>query len=146
LLDSTAEGENSSEKELMEVVEESHPSPTDDSLKIDNELPVELMEVDEEVNSEEKVEEVNSEEPIEAEKSSNEDDSVSHENGINHEKTEEDLIDDPFEDKTDSDDQVKKSDSCENVIDDEKDLLDTLINSLDEPLASIDMEIPEALA
>lgn len=42
--------------------------------------------------------------------------------------------------------QIKKAVETENTIDDEKDLLDTLINSLDEPLAPMDVEIPEALS
>lgn len=149
---------NDNEQEADETEEnvdsEEHLSQTsDDVMKIDNAPPADLMEVDE-VSDENCI---TSNEVIpdsQSESTENLEDSILK-NGSNLEnKNEGDNYENEstnfsLEEKSLSDEQqIKKAeDDSQSPIDDEKDLLDTLINSLDEPLApltSIDMDIPEA--
>lgn len=142
-------------------------SVTQDDSKIDSMLPVDLMEVDDSVKetteaTDESIVEVSEalENDVQSEtngvaspknddKVPADDDApnettekeVQHENGINH--AENGISDDKIE--ASEPEHVKKIVENESAIDDEKDLLDTLINSLDEPLAPMDVEIPEAL-
>jgi hypothetical protein len=63
------------------------------------------------------------------------------ENGIDHENGVSDENNEPNMQAP-----VMKAVASETTIDEEKDLLDTLINSLDEPLAPMDVEVPEAMS
>lgn len=142
------------EKEEQENIDnEEHLSQTsDDVMKIDNAPPADLMEVDEVIDSI-TTNEIIPDSPNESTKNVESilENGSNHENENENENEEQENMDNTsnfsLEEKSLSDEeQIKKVDDDEkNPIDDEKDLLDTLINSLDEPLASIDMDIPEAL-
>lgn len=147
---------------------------TGDVMKIDNMPPVDLMEVDEAVENGEVKEgetnESNPDSPVQEEETSeetndkittNETDSTPSEendtksNELGKEENSEVVLDDSIDANSKKDEMNEKSNenqknqkvdgnANEQPIDREKELLE-IINSMDDPLATIDMEIPEAL-
>lgn len=134
---------NEKEQEAEETEEnldsEEHLSQTSDAMKInyDNAPPADLMEVDEVMEGNcIQIDSIPADSPV----------TILEvlENGSNHEDENTNFSLEEKKSLSDAE-PIKKVCDGKNPIDDEKDLLDTLINSLDEPLSSIDIDIPEAL-